>query len=95
MPFYGSPFTFGTLGVNDQLITVPPLSMFSPAPAIGPIARGQGYSNLSTLPGGVATPDVGVARGGSMQLSGWHVSVGLAIMFVVGILILEHVHWRG
>lgn len=90
-------FTSGTDGVNSQQVTGPIVSYYAPSAGLGPILRGTGPD--------AALPTIPLARGGSVNTAtgyqdnsvplspmAWLVLAG---MFIVGLLGMRYVHWRG
>lgn len=94
--------SYGSLVVNGQLVPVLTSPAFRPAPGVGPIYQGPGYAPLATLPSGpralsgttTNAPYGGGGASGGGNLSGLHVGILLAVIFVVGILWLHLVHWE-
>lgn len=93
-----SPST-GSFAVNDQIMPAPAPAMYLPGSAVGPIYSSGGYSPLQTIPQGLvpgATSSTGASvmdgsgsGGGSYLLP----VVILLVMFVLGYVWLDKVHW--
>lgn len=87
------PSTNETLGGFFGLYPVPPYYSVMPGPAIGPMLGANSAAvPLSTLPAGVGAMQP--AATGSKRMSTRGVTIGLAVSFVLGVLILQFVHWR-
>lgn len=96
----------GTIPVYGQNVASPLSYAFAPGNAVGPLPSGPGQAPLATLPPGT-TSNYGadsMQRGGAAFTAGGggimgnfslHVWAVLAGLFVVGIIVLDRVHWRG
>lgn len=82
-------YSFGSAGINDQMVPVAESYFFQPPPGQGPVFHGPGQMPLPTIPGVTA----GSASGGSYPVTPLTIAL-LGASFIVGILILRYIHWR-
>jgi hypothetical protein len=88
--------SYGTRIINGQQVPVLMSSgSLQPPAASGPTFRGPGQSPLATIPkpGGGAVSTVG-GNAGAISFTPVTMLV-LAAMFVLGVLGLRYIHWRG
>jgi len=103
------PFYTGTLQVNSQMVPAPMASAFYPSMAMAPTYTGSGqgpatlplnYSSMGSPGGGSAYTNGGTsaqaALAGQNPFSFTQSPLPIAVAaFIIGILGLRYIHWRG
>lgn len=91
--------SIGSFAVNDQLMAAPAPGMYLPGNAVGPTYSSGGYSPLQTIPAGLVPGATSQTGSGGMDGAGASGGAPIAaviillVMFVVGYIWLDKVHW--
>jgi len=95
------PITYGSAGVNDQLIPVIEGSALWGLNSVGPVWHGNGQRPPQSIPTGITSPVMASSATPSTAFTsttttgnGTMLLVIAALMLVVGLLGLRYIHWR-
>lgn len=97
----GAPITYGSAGINDQLIPVYDGSAIWGLTQVGPVFHGNGQRPPQSIPTGITSPMMAASGTPSTAFmnpsttgNGTMLLVIVAGLAIVGYLGLRYIHWR-